>query len=138
MKILEVLTDKRCTGNLGERAAAKHLKKSGYRIVKRNLVSLGYEIDIVATNAEYLVFCEVKTRTIKDGARISAASAVTPEKQRQIIAAARPYAAKFKENRKIRFDCIEVYLDDTPKSKKIHSINHMVGAFTGDTAYRKG
>lgn len=138
MKILEVLTSKRITCNFGERAAIKHLKKNGYKILRRNLVSSGYEIDIVAKNKEYLVFCEVKTRTVKDGTALSAASAVTPEKQRQIIAAARPYATRFKKDRKIRFDCIEVYVTDVGEAKKIQKINHMVGAFNRNTAYRKG
>jgi len=46
----------------GERIAARHLKRSGYRIVSRNFRAAGAEIDLVAMDGETLVFVEVKTR----------------------------------------------------------------------------
>ena len=49
-------------GAKGEKAAAKFLKKNGYRIVKKNFYSAHGEIDIIAENKEYLVFVEVKSR----------------------------------------------------------------------------
>ena len=64
MKILEILTEKRQIGTIGEDAAAKHLKKNKYRILRKNYVALDYEIDIIAENKDFLVFVEVKTRTV--------------------------------------------------------------------------
>ena len=87
MKILELLTEKKRTGNAGETAAAKFLKKQGYKILKRNYEALGYEIDIIAANKEFTVYCEVKTRTLghENPKEPRPASAVTPEKQRKIL-----------------------------------------------------
>ena len=136
MKILELLTEKRKIGNAGENAAVKHLKKSGYKILKRNFVALGYEIDVIAYDREYIVFIEVKTRTLgKENPKESRpASAVTPEKQRKIITVANHYNSDKKHGRKMRFDIIEVYLDD---KKAVASISHLEGAFNLDTALRR-
>ena len=46
----------------GERLAAEHLARAGYRIVARNVRSDGVEIDVIATRGEWVVFVEVKTR----------------------------------------------------------------------------
>ena len=51
------------TGNLGEKIAAEHLKKQGYRILETNYHCRYGEIDIVARHREYLVFIEVRTKT---------------------------------------------------------------------------
>ena len=57
-------TLRRLRGDLGERAAAKHLRKSGYRILERNYSALGCEIDLIVQSREYLVFVEVKARRL--------------------------------------------------------------------------
>ena len=49
-------------GRLGERLAAEHLERLGYRIVARNYRTRFGELDLVVTDEEVLVFCEVKTR----------------------------------------------------------------------------
>lgn len=136
MKILEILTEKRKIGNVGERAAAKLLKKSGYKILERNYVALGYEIDIIATDREHTVFCEVKTRTLgKENPKESRpASSVTPDKQRKIISAAKYYNTAKNLGRKMRFDIIEIIVDD---SMKVKEERHLIGAFTYDTATKR-
>ena len=48
MNILKVLTPERRIGNLGERVAARHLRRKGYRILERNYTAAGAEIDIIA------------------------------------------------------------------------------------------
>ena len=85
MKILEVFTKNRIIGNLGEREAVKHLRKSGYRILEKNYVALGYEIDVIARKKNVTAFVEVKARNVKHLGHYEArpASAVTPEKQRK-------------------------------------------------------
>jgi putative endonuclease len=49
-------------GALGERVAAEHLLRRGYRIVERNYRTRWGELDIIAFDGEALAFCEVKTR----------------------------------------------------------------------------
>jgi putative endonuclease len=53
---------RRALGALGERLAAEHLQRAGYRIVERNYRTRYGELDIVAAGDGCLVFCEVKTR----------------------------------------------------------------------------
>ncbi|MBQ8004237.1 MAG: YraN family protein [Oscillospiraceae bacterium] len=136
MKILEILTEKRKIGNVGERAAEKLLKKSGYKILERNYVALGYEIDIIAHDREHTVFCEVKTRTMgrESSKEFRPASSVTPEKQKKIITVAKYYNANKNLSRKMRFDIIEVFVDDT---KKVQDTKHLIGAFNYDTASKR-
>jgi putative endonuclease len=59
---LESLRRTPALGRRGERAAEKHLKRNGYRIVARNYRAAGAEIDLVAIDGGVLVFVEVKTR----------------------------------------------------------------------------
>ena len=134
MKILELITPKREIGNIGENAAVKLLKRSGYKILERNFVALGHEIDIIAQNREHTVFCEVKTRTIgrESAKEPRPASAVTKEKQRKIISTAKFYNARKNLNRRLRFDVIEILLDE---NKKVKEQNHLIGAFDYDTAH---
>src|SRR3954451_20915311 len=53
---------RRALGALGERLAAEHLERAGYRIVERNYRTRYGELDIVAAGDRCLVFCEVKPR----------------------------------------------------------------------------
>ena len=134
MKILELITPKIEIGNIGENAAVKLLKRSGYKILERNFVALGHEIDIIAQDREHTVFCEVKTRTIgrESAKEPRPASAVTKEKQRKIISTAKFYNAHKNLNRRLRFDVIEILLDE---NKKVKEQNHLIGAFDYDTAH---
>ena len=134
MKILEIFTEKRQIGNIGEIAAAKHLKKNNYKILKKNYVAVGYEIDVIAENKDTTVFVEVKTRTIGklDPKEARPASAVTPEKQRKIISTAKYFLGTHNSKKRIRFDIIEVFLDD---KKSVKNLCHIESAFNYDTAH---
>lgn len=136
MNILKVLTEKRKVGNIGERAAAKYLKKSGYKILKMNYSPLDREIDIIAENREVCAFVEVKTRTLgtENENEARPAAAVTPQKQRGIISAAKYFLGSYSGNRRARLDIIEVYLD---KRKKVQKILHLEGAFNLNTAHER-
>lgn len=54
--------NKKNIGAIGEYFAATYLTDNGYGIIKRNWKCKSGEIDIIATENEYLVFVEVKTR----------------------------------------------------------------------------
>jgi len=129
MKILEILTPKRKLGNFGEKLALRHLKKQGYRILERNYVAAGHEIDIIAEDRQYIVFVEVKTRNSDESDDIRPSLAVTPDKQRKIIAAASYYYKFLYTDKMLRFDVIEIYVHG-----KTHTINHMEGAFNMNSA----
>jgi putative endonuclease len=107
MKILELLTFKRKLGNKGEAIAVKELKRKGYKILKKNYVAAGYEIDVIAENRDTLAFVEVKTR---NGDQYGYPSeAVTATKQQRIKRAAEQYLQGRRMNwNKVSFDVYEV------------------------------
>ena len=137
MKILEILTPKRLLGNLGEDSAAKFLRKNGYRVLERNYVDEGYEVDIIARKQDILAFVEVKSRTIghENPREPRPASAVTADKQRKILKVASRYKRRYGEGLKMRLDIIEVFFEEGKKKPK--EIKHLIGAFDANTAYRK-
>ena len=139
MNILKVLTDKRRKGNLGEDAAARFLTKNGYRILDRGFVGNHSEIDIVASCEKTTVFVEVKTRSVGSQSPMEPrpASAVTPEKQRKIISAARIFMKKRRLETRMRFDIIEVLLERVNDKEEVKDIRHLISAFDLNTAYDK-
>lgn len=76
-------------GTVYENKAVLFLQKKGYQIVKQNFRCRQGEIDIIAKDGKYLVFVEVKYR--KNAYEGAALEAVTPQKQRRIIQAAKFY-----------------------------------------------
>ncbi len=137
MNILKILTPNRLTGNIGEREAAKFLKKNGYTILEKNYVFENSEIDIIARKDGVIAYVEVKSQTIgcEDSRKSRPAAAVTPEKQRKIIKAASAYAARYGRGFRSRFDVIEVFLERTKTGAKSVNIKHLVSTFDINTAY---
>ena len=111
----------------GEKLAASYLISNGYRILAKNFVTEVGEIDIIATDEEYLVFVEVKTRLNTDFGR--AAEAVDYAKQKKISLVASQYINKFGLfDVPVRFDVIEIYLQS-------FEINHIENAFDSFLRY---
>ena len=141
MNILKILTEKRIKGNLGEDASAKFLKKNGYKILERNFVDDGHEIDIVAYDKKRstVVFVEVKTRSVGNIGKMESrpAASVTPEKQRKIISASTRFMSRVGRNKRMRYDVIEVFLENVGGKDKVKEIKHLVSAFDFNTAYDK-
>lgn len=102
--------NRRAFGASGEKLAAEYLKNNGYRIITVNFrySRLG-EIDIIAHDAEYLCFVEVKTRrSLIYG---TPAEAITKGKQNNIKKLAQIYISKnrlFESN--VRFDVVEILI----------------------------
>jgi len=69
-------------GERGERAAARYLKRRGYKLIARGHRLFPGEIDLVAIDRGTLVFVEVKTRRSADAGH--PAEAVTADKQRRL------------------------------------------------------
>lgn len=113
-------------GALGEQYAAEYLLKKGYRISARNFRSRYGEIDIIAENADFVVFAEVKTRDRNYIFRPS--EAVTVSKQRKIIKTAQYYLLENEKGLQPRFDVIEIV---TASKNDFHvlEIEHIEDAF---------
>ena len=119
-------------GAFGESVAADYLKKNGFRILERNRHESHNETDIIAANKEFIVFAEVKTRSVlprEDGIYGSAAAAVTRTKQSRLLSAAMQYLRTHPKHatQQPRLDVIEVYLDK--QSGAVLTINHIENAF---------
>lgn len=108
-------------GAAGERLAAQLLERQGMTILARNWRCVYGEIDLVATEGPELVFVEVKTRR---GARAgSPEEAITPTKQRRLIAAAQSYlVAREAEDHPYRIDVVAV--DLTPGGQVVQVRHH--------------
>jgi len=98
-------------GSRGESLACDTLERAGYEILATRYRTRHGEIDIVARDRDCLVFVEVKTRrSIERG---TPAEAVTPRKQRRVIAMARDYLARHRTDATAcRFDVVAVLLTD--------------------------
>jgi putative endonuclease len=57
------MTYQKRIGKIGEQIAADYLADNGYQVMDRNFTVPYGEIDLVAFEAEIVVFVEVKTRT---------------------------------------------------------------------------
>jgi putative endonuclease len=98
-------------GALGESIARTALEQQGYAILATRYRTRAGEIDIVARDGGCLVFVEVKARRhVECG---TPAEAVTPRKQRRIIAMARDFLARYQsEATSCRFDVVAILLPD--------------------------
>jgi putative endonuclease len=126
------MTDSRTLGPLGENAAAAYLRNKGYRILERNYRFRRNEIDIIALERSTLCFIEVKTRS--SGEKGDPLEAVTIQKQKEIIKAAKAYLALTGNmERECRFDVVAVRLRDNGTGKEgRYSIEHVTDAFWAD------
>ena len=108
------------------------IRKNKYKIKGRNLHFSHNEIDIVAEDKNYIVFVEVKTRSVdtSDPEYISdpPSKAVTRDKQSHLLAAARAYLKSAKQSQKQpRMDVIEILIDKD--TRKVLNINHIRNAY---------
>ena len=113
-------------GAWGEALAAEYLRKKRYQIVAANFRTRIGEIDLIASNRQYLVFVEVKLRKNADFAM--AREFVDYRKQAKIRSTARQYLAYHPTRLQPRFDVIEIY---APEGMETRSpvINHLEDAF---------
>ncbi len=120
-------------GELGERAAKKHLKRIGLKFLTANFRSPRGEMDLVFRDSGCLVFVEVKTRSSEDWVR--PAAAVNAERRRRLSRTALDYLRLLKNPPvKIRFDIVEVLLQDST----VRKVRHLPNTFVMEKPYRYG
>lgn len=125
LRSLRRLTVQPVIGPRGERAAARHLKARGYRILARNLRHQLGEIDLLAEAPDQrtLVIVEVKSGS---GAAAVPEWHVNPAKQRKLTSlAAAVTRRRALHARPIRFDVVAVTFEPGRKP----AIRHHVAAF---------
>ena len=122
-------------GRLGEKLAAKYLRKKHYKIIESNNHQSHNEIDLIVADKKYIVFVEVKTRSVKSNDTYlpygTPATAVTQGKRNRTVTAAKDYlyANSFSKHAKKqpRIDVIEIYLEKDTAS--LLKLNHIIDAF---------
>jgi putative endonuclease len=119
----------RSIGTEGEQKAVEFLVTNNYSIIKINFrVGRIGEIDIIAKDAEYICFIEVKTRrSVNFG---TPSEAVTFSKQEKIKLIASIYLSNTGNiNKCVRFDVIEILMKNSNGVNEIQSINLIKNAF---------
>lgn len=117
-------------GKKAEEMACRFLQSKGYEIIEQNYFSRFGEIDIIAQDAMYLVFAEVKARGGNSLAQPK--ESVTRSKQKKIIQTAKMYLAGHAVNLQPRFDVIEVYFPE--REGEPFKIRQLKNAFWENTA----
>lgn len=114
-------------GALGEKYAADHLKRKGYKILNMNYKNKLGEIDLIAQdrNRGEIVFIEVKTRSADP--YLGGQYAVDKRKQFHIMRTAAYYLDASKCELQPRFDVIEIEADRATGALK--NVNHFENAF---------
>jgi putative endonuclease len=111
-------------GRRGEELAAEHLERLGYRIVARNYRTRFGELDLVATDEDVLVFCEVKTRRAGDPWQ-----SLGEAKRRQVRSMGRAWLSEARDRPRtseLRFDAIGIVVD---RRGALVGLEHLEGAF---------
>lgn len=98
----------KAAGKAGEDHIARWLEARGWEIAARNFHSRYGEIDIIAQRPPYIAFVEVKAR--EAGSLVPPFEAITPQKQRKILATAQEYLAQHPTGLQPRFDAAAVHL----------------------------
>ena len=114
--------EKTSFGREGEELARRYLEKMGYRFLDGNFRTAHSEIDLIMNDGGTLVFIEVKSRhNRRYGEPVEA---VNPAKQRHIRIGAKAYVMKRRiENRRIRFDVVEVMVSPAGETRFRHTRN---------------
>jgi putative endonuclease len=117
---------KKTLGQRGEAAAAKYLRKKGYKIIALgDRLKHRDELDIVAYRGKTIVFVEVKTRVSADVGH--PAEAVDAAKQRRLTKLAVTFLKRHRLlDYSARFDVIAI---TWPEGQKKPTIEHIENAF---------
>ena len=117
---------RRWFGRRSERAAARFLRKLGYRILAANVADPAGELDLIALDGQTIVIVEVRSTASTNLERTTAS--VDLQKQRQITNAAVRFLARKRllEGVSVRFDVLILSWPPTAREPVVH---HYQNAF---------
>ncbi len=116
---------RRWFGSRSERAAARFLRRRGFRILARNVNLPAGELDLVALDGRTLVFVEVRSTEGNDADR--PAASVDLAKQRKLTAAALAFLSKHRLlDHPARFDVVAIAW---PANQREPHVVHYPSAF---------
>jgi len=107
-------------GQIAEKAAAKFLRRQGYKIIQRNWRSGRDEIDLICKDGEVMVFVEVRAR--QKGALVSGYDSVRGRKKEALRRVCRNYRYSLRTKPHTwRLDIVDVQLTETGS---VHDLRH--------------
>jgi putative endonuclease len=116
---------RRWFGRRSERAAARYLRKQGYRIVAANLADTRGEIDLIAIDGQTIVVVEVRSSESDNIEKL--ALSVDRDKQRRLTDAALRFLQRRRLlNVSVRFDVLAICW---PPKKRRPIVKHYRNAF---------
>jgi len=120
------MKNSRLNGAWGEALAAEFLRKKKYKIEAAGYHCRYGEIDLIASNKQFLVFVEVKLR--KSANFANAMEFVDRRKQDRIRATASMYLSQNPSDLQPRFDVIEIYASEGTSTRN-PTFRHIEDAF---------
>ncbi|MCA8938871.1 MAG: YraN family protein [Planctomycetes bacterium] len=103
------------TGRLSQRAAERHLKAQGYKILRSNLRDREGELDLIARDPKTACIVVAEVRSFKARPNWTYADALPDSKKKQVCESALrllPRAKLWQAGQPLRFDAIMVHVDD--------------------------
>lgn len=116
------MSERKKTGNHGEKLAVEYLKQKGHVILETNWRSGHDELDIISECGLFVVITEVKTQRSNDFQYPE--DAVDEAKQKRIMRAAENYVYDKGIDAEMRFDIVAITLNGSN-----HKVLHMENAF---------
>ena len=123
--------DRRELGRVGENTAAIRLEEEGYAVIGRNVRCGRYEIDLIAEDADYVCFVEVKTRRQYPAAApagLNPGDAVDRRKRESLVRAAEAWLAANPTDKIPRIDVMEIWADPASDVYRVLGIRHLENA----------
>ena len=113
-------------GNLGEKLAQDFLSNNGYQILEKNYRCPEGEVDIIAKQADTLVFVEVRTKQSRQFG--TPEESITTQKMERL----RAVAAHYGQNRDglpalWRIDVVAIQMERSGRVSRIELIENAVG-----------
>lgn len=119
------MTRNKKIGDLGENLVKDYLLAQGYEIVAQNWRCPWGEVDLIATNPSWLVFVEVKTRSVFNWDE-QGLLAIAPGKQKKLLLTAQTFLGHYDDGGKsARFDVALV----EHKQGNYQIVTYLAGAF---------
>jgi putative endonuclease len=112
-------TSRQQIGDLGEAQALSYLEQAGLRLVQRNFLCKGGEIDLIMQDRASLVFVEVRKRSSAQFG--GALASITASKQKRMVHAAQVYLQSVKTLPACRFDAVLIQEEELTWLKNIIS-----------------
>ncbi len=118
--LLRATAESGLRGRAGERLAARHMRRSGHRILARNLRHPRGELDLVTRTGAHLVVVEVKTGKVSKAAHSTRFSSSARRRRRHAAAELAP-----RWGLTPRLDLVEVHLTPGGRVSKIRHLRDL-------------